>query len=181
MSDLVIRPARSDDLPALNDLYNQYVRDTVVTFDVEPFSLEKRLGWFEQFGVSGPLRLQIAEAGGAFAGYAGTLQFRVKEAYRTSVETTIYIHPEFQRRGVGLRLYESLFEALKDEDVHRAYAGITMPNGPSVALHERAGFSHIGTYSEVGFKMGKFHDVGWYERALNGPADGTGNRAKSPG
>lgn len=175
MSDLVIRPARREDVPAITALYNRYVRDTAVTFDVEPASVEQRLVWFSQFNLTGPLRLLVAEADGALAGYVGTLQFRVKEAYRTSVETTIYIHPDFQRKGVGLRLYGSLFDVLKDEDVHRAYAGITVPNEPSIVLHERAGFCHIGTYSEVGFKMGKYHDVAWYERAVNIPANRANN------
>lgn len=179
MSDLLIRPARNEDVPAINALYNRYVADTAITFDVVPSSLEKRMEWFGQFSATGPLRLLIAEEGGAFAGYVGTLQFRVKEAYRTSVETTIYIHPDFQGRGVGQKLYEGLFDVLKDEDVHRAYAGITVPNEASVALHERAGFRHIGTYSEVGYKMGKYHDVAWYERAVNVPDKSTGNRHNS--
>lgn len=177
MSDLVIRPARREDVPAITALYNRYVTDTAVTFDVEPASVEQRLVWFGLFNLTGPLRLLVAEAEGAFAGYAGTLQFRVKEAYRTSVETTLYIHPDFQRKGVGLRLYGSLFDALKDEDVHRAYAGITVPNEPSIVLHERAGFRHIGTYSEVGFKLGQYHDVAWYERAVNIPANRANNEA----
>ncbi len=177
MSDLVIRPARREDVPAITELYNRYVTDTVVTFDIEPSSVEQRLVWFGQFKLSGPIRLLIGEADGAFAGYAGTLPFRVKEAYRTSVETTIYIHPDFQGKGVGLQLYGGLFEALRGEDVHRAYAGITVPNEPSIVLHERAGFRHIGTYSEVGFKMGQYHDVAWYERAVNIPANRTNNEA----
>lgn len=167
MSDLVIRAARSGDVPAINELYNQFVADTAITFDVEPSSLEKRMEWFQKFSTTGPLRLLIAEVEGIFAGYVGTLQFRVKEAYRTSVETTIYIDPDFHGRGVGLRLYNGLFDALRDEDVHRAYAGITVPNEASIALHERAGFHHIGTFSEVGYKMGKYQDVAWYERAVN--------------
>ncbi len=168
MSDLEIRPARREDVPAINDLYNLFVADTAVTFDIEPSSLEQRLTWFEQFSETGARRLMVVENSDAVAGYAGTLQFRTKPAYRTSVEMTIYVHPEFKGRGVGSKLYEGLFDALEGEEVHRAYAGITLPNEPSVILHERAGFRHIGTYSQVGFKLGRYWDVAWYERAVNG-------------
>lgn len=167
MPDLQVRPATREDVVAINDLYNRFVEDTAVTFDVVPSTLEERLKWFEQFGQSGPWRLMVAEVGGALAGYAGTLQFRNKAAYRTSVEMTIYLHPEFQGKGVGSRLYEDLFKALKGEEVHRAYAGITLPNEPSIILHERAGFSHIGTYDEVGFKLGQYWDVAWYGRPMS--------------
>lgn len=167
MSDLRIRQATRDDVPAINDLYNLYVGDSAVTFDVVPWPLEQRLEWFGQFGATGAWRLLVAESGGSLAGYAGTSQFRAKEAYGTSVEVTIYVHPEFQGRGVGAMLYDALFEALEAEAVHRAYAGITLPNESSILLHERAGFRHIGTWHEVGFKLGRYWDVAWYERSVN--------------
>jgi phosphinothricin acetyltransferase len=172
-----IRPATRADIPAITALYNHYVRETVITFDIEPTTLEARLQWFEQFAPEGPYRLFVARAGGVFAGYAGTLKFRAKEAYRTSVETTIYLEPRFQSRGLGRALYETLFDALKDTGVHRAYGGITLPNPGSLALHEKAGFRHIGTYSEVGFKHGQYWDVAWYERAVEAPGRGTKQKA----
>ena len=132
MIDSLIRPAVRTDVPAMNALYNHYVANTVVTFDVKPSTLEQRYGWFEQFGETGRYRLFVAEVSGIFAGYAGSMQFKVKEAYQTSVETTIYIDPDFQGRGIGPALYEALFKALEGEEVHRAYGGIALPNSSSV-------------------------------------------------
>lgn len=168
MTDLVIRPAAQSDVPALNKLYNHYVAETAVTFDVKPSSLDQRLTWFAQFGETGRYRLLVADIEGQFAGYTGSLQFKVKEAYQTSVETTIYIDPNFQGRGVGRFLYDALFAELATEEVHRAYGGIALPNEASISLHERAGFHHIGTWNEVGFKHGKYWDVAWYERPMDG-------------
>lgn len=166
MIDSIIRPAVRTDVPAMNALYNHYVTNTVVTFDVKPSTLEQRYGWFEQFAEIGRYRLFVAEVSGTFAGYAGSMQFKIKEAYQTSVETTIYIDPDFQGRGIGPALYEALFKALEGEKVHRAYGGIALPNSSSVKLHETAGFRHIGTWNEVGFKHDKYWDVAWYERSV---------------
>jgi phosphinothricin acetyltransferase len=93
----------------------------------------------------------------------------VKPAYDTSVEVTIYLAPDAGGCGVGTRLYKALFEALADEDLHRAYAGIAQPerNEASVRLHERFGFRHVGTYREVGRKFGRYWDVAWYEKELS--------------
>lgn len=167
MTGLTIRRATKEDVPAINALYNVFVRDTAVTFDVEPTSDEQRMVWFQKFAEGGPYQLFVAKAGGAFVGYAGTMQFRVKEAYRTSVETTIYIDPSSEGRGVGSALYETLFAAISGESVHRAYAGISLPNEASVALHEKMGFALIGTYNEVGFKLGKYWDVAWFEKQIS--------------
>lgn len=166
MTDLLIRPALRADVPAMNQLYNHYVANTAVTFDVKSSTLEQRYGWFEKFSDTGRHRLFVAQVSGAFAGYAGSMLFKVKEAYQTSVETTIYVDPDFQGRGIGPALYKALFKVLEGEDVHRAYGGITLPNEPSIKLHETAGFSHIGTWNEVGFKHGKYWDVAWYERQV---------------
>lgn len=163
MTDVLIRPAQHSDVPAMNALYNHYVANTAVTFDVKPSTLEQRYGWFEQFAETGRHRLLVAEMSGTFAGYVGSMQLKVKEAYQTSVETTIYIDPDFQGRGIGAALYENLFAVLESEAVHRAYGGIALPNDASVKLHETAGFRHIGTWNEVGFKHGKYWDVAWYE------------------
>lgn len=99
-------------------------------------------------------------------GYATSSAFRPKPAYATSVEVTVYLAPHARGRGVGTLLYKALFEALADEDVHRAYAGIAQPNEASARLHERFGFRHVGTYREVGRKFGRYWDVAWFEKEL---------------
>ena len=166
MTDLVIKRATGSDVPAINALYNVFVKDTAVTFDIQPTTDEERMVWFEKFSGRGPYQLFVAEREGAFVGYAGTMMFRVKEAYKTSVETTIYVDPSAAGKGTGLALYETLFAALEGQNVHRAYAGISLPNEPSIALHEKLGFTLIGIYNEVGFKLGKYWDVAWYEKKI---------------
>ena len=99
-------------------------------------------------------------------GYASSSVFRPKAAYETSVETSVYVDPGWTGRGVGSRLYERLFAALEQEDVHRAYAGITLPNSGSVALHERFGFTLVGVFTHAGRKFGRYWDVAWYEKHL---------------
>ena len=161
---MLVRPAAAADLAALTGIYNHYVENTHVTFDTEPFS--DREQWFGQFLERGPHRVFVAEDEGRIAGYASSTRFRHKPAYATSVETTVYLAPDAGRRGFGSALYEALFTALADEDVHRAYAGVALPNPGSVAFHERFGFERIGLYREVGRKFGRYWDVVWYERAL---------------
>lgn len=160
------------DLPALTDIYHHYVRTSPVTFDTEESSVEQRHEWFRHYAVTGPHRLMVAVAGDdvlgeQVVGYATSSRLRPKPGYSTSVETTVYCHPGFTGRGVGSSLYGELLEALADEDLHRAYAGVALPNDASVALHERHGFRAIGTYAEVGRKFGRYWDVRWYERELS--------------
>jgi phosphinothricin acetyltransferase len=162
-----IREGRVEDLPRLLDIYNHYVDHTHFTFDTESISLEARRSWFEAFATEGPYRIFVAEMNGHVSGYASSRQFRVKPAYARSVEMSIYLGPEDCGAGCGSGLYASLLEALEEEvTIHRAYAGITLPNEASIALHQRFGFKQVGTYSEVGFKFGRYWDVVWLERAL---------------
>ncbi len=170
--DVVLRPGGPADLAALTDLYNHYVVETPFTFDTRPFATEERRAWLEQFSESGPHRLIVAErpAGvgqaGQLLGFVSSHAFRVKAAYDTSIETTIYLDPTAVGRGVGTRLYAALFEALRGEDLHRAYAGIAQPNPASTALHEKLGFTQVALYHEVGRKFDRYWDVAWFERHL---------------
>jgi len=161
-----IRAAREDDLTRLTEIYNHYVVEGPVTFDVRPYTVEERRHWLGQFAATGPQRLLVLEQQGIVRGYAASLRFRAKPAYETSVESTIYLAPGRGGSGAGARLYGALFEALRGEDLHRAYGGITLPNEASIRLHERLGFSRIGVYREVGRKLGRYWDVAWYEKAL---------------
>jgi phosphinothricin acetyltransferase len=166
MSQTEIRPAAGSDLPRLTEIYNYYVLNTAVTFDVEPYTIEKRAAWLEQFGATGRYRLVVAEEDGVLLGYAGTMRFRPKAAYETTVETTIYCAQEAIGKRLGSRLYAALFEALRGEDINRIVAGYTLPNDASAALHARCGFKPVGIYTEVGRKFGRYWDVQWTERPL---------------
>ena len=166
MDGIVIRPAVRDDLPRLTEIYNHFVVNTPVTFDLNPWPVERRASWFEQFAPSGRYRLLAATEGGAVVGYAGTTKFRVKPAYDTTVETTIYCVPGYEGKGIGSQLYTALFSALAGEDIHRIVAGYVPPNPASAKLHERFGFRTVGTFSECGYKFGRYWDTCWLERPL---------------
>ncbi|WJY38823.1 N-acetyltransferase family protein [Streptomyces sp. P9-2B-2] len=189
-----VRAGTEADLPALTDLYNHFIRETSITFDLEPFTPDQRRPWLLSHPKDGPHRLLVAQeatertknphngpahgpsAGsaapgpghpvGALLGYATSSAFRPKAAYAPSVEVTVYCAPRATGRGIGTLLYTALFEALADEDVHRAYAGIAQPNEASHRLHTRFGFRHIGTFTEVGRKFDRYWDVAWYQKDL---------------
>jgi phosphinothricin acetyltransferase len=167
MSDIVIRRAQAADLPALLDIYNHYVRETPITFDIEPRTLDQRRAWFAQFAETGRYRCLVAARGGRAVGWASSAPFKDRAAYDTTIETSVYLAPEETGKGFGRALYAALFDALAGEDIHRAYGGVTLPNAASVALHERMGFRRVGTYPEVGRKFGRFWDVGLFMRDFN--------------
>jgi len=169
VSGLSIRPAARADLPRLTEIYNHYVLNTPVTFDVESYTIERRAAWFDQFAVTGRYRLFVAEESGTVIGYAGTTRFRPKAAYETTVETTIYCDQGATGKGIGSRLYAALFEAIQHEDIRRIVAGYTLPNPASAALHERHGFQRVGVFTENGRKFNRYWDVAWNERPLKLP------------
>jgi phosphinothricin acetyltransferase len=163
-----VRPGSDKDLTALTGIYNHYVCDTPYTFDTSPFTPEERRSWLAGYSERGPHRLLVAdEVGtGTLLGYATSSSFRPKPAYGASVECTVYLAPDATGRGVGGLLYEALFAALAEEDVHRAYAAIVPPNDPSERLHRRFGFEQVGLLREVGRKFGRYWDVAWFEKSL---------------
>jgi phosphinothricin acetyltransferase len=171
--EVLVRAGRSEDLAALTEIYNHYVIHTPITFDTSPVTIEGRAEWMSHYAETGPHRLLVAVAGGVVAvaggvvaGYATSSRFRDRQAYATSIETTVYCRAGYTGQGIGSRLYAALFDALRGEDIHRAYAGITMPNDASEALHRRFGFTDLGPYHEVGRKFGVYWDVLWLEKAL---------------
>ena len=161
-----IRCAEAADIPALVDLYNHYIATTAITFDIEPVTIASRTEWFSHYAPTGRHRLLVGYDGATLAGYASTSPFAARAAYETSVEVSIYTAPGLTRRGVGTALYEALFASVADEDLHRAHAGITLPNDASIALHQRFGFTDVGVYHEVGRKLGRYWDVLRMQRDL---------------
>jgi phosphinothricin acetyltransferase len=165
-TSLEVRPATAGDLAAVNDVYNQYARETHYTFDIEPMTIDARQEWFTHYATTGRHRLLVAVSDGQMIGYASSSRFRTKPGYNTSVETSVYLVPESVGRGAGSRLYEELFKTLEGEDIHRAYAGIALPNPASVALHERFSFKRVAHFTEQGRKFERYWDVAWYEKPL---------------
>lgn len=162
MNPISIRRAEQSDLLALLAIYNHFVAHTHVTFDLEPRTLEQRQVWFDGFAATGRYQCFVAVRDDLPIGWACSTRFKEKQAYETSVETSIYLAPDENEQGTGTRLYETLIDALKGEDVHRLFAGIAQPNDGSVLLHLKLGFRHVGTFAQVGRKFARFWDVAWY-------------------
>jgi phosphinothricin acetyltransferase len=108
----------------------------------------------------------VADIDGAIAGYAYGSAHRTRAAYASSCDVAIYVDPGFGRRGIGRSLYAQLLPALAERGFHAAFAGIAQPNEGSVALHQAMGFEPVGIYREVGWKLGAWRDVGWWQRLL---------------
>jgi len=162
-----VRNGVGDDLLALTAIYNHYVVSSHCTFDVTPLESDERRSWLEHYHPRGRHRLLVATLSGDVCAYATSSAFRTKPAYDTSVEVSAYCRPDCRGRGLGRLLYEALFEVLRHEDVHRAYAGVALPNDASVALHRHFGFVEAGLFHEVGWKFGHYWDVQWLEKEFN--------------
>lgn len=159
-----IRPGKERDLGPLNEVYNHYVRTSPATFDLDEVPLDRHREWFASLG--GRYKLFVAAEGASFLGYAYSGQLSPRRAYETSVVTSVYLDADVRGRGIGTALYQALFASLDGEGLHRAYAGITLPNPASCALHERFGFRQVAVYSEQGRKFERYWDVAWFEKAL---------------
>jgi len=165
--DALIRRGRESDLPALRDILNHYILNTVVTFEMVELSLENRKTWFTQFSEKGRYQLFVAEGEGEVLGYAASLRFHQRPAYAPSVMSSIYLNPEHTGKGIGEKLYSELIDNLRDtEEVHRIYGLVVLPNPGSEKLHEKMGFQVAGLLHEGGYKFGKYHDVRMYEHRL---------------
>jgi phosphinothricin acetyltransferase len=173
MSSFTIRAATLDDLRALTDIYNHYVINTAITFDLRPLTVDERRVWFDDHHASGPHRLLVAtDSAGACVGYASTSRWRPKAAYNTTVEASVYCHPEATGKGCGTALYTALFACIATEDIHTIVAGVSLPNPASIALHERFGFRPVGVFHAVGRKFDRLWDVAWFERPARLQSDG---------
>jgi L-amino acid N-acyltransferase YncA len=162
---ILIRTASVDDAPAIQAIYAPYVTDTVISFEEVPPTIDEMAERINTVQRQGYLYL-LAERGDAILGYAYASAHRARAAYRASVDVSAYVAPGVHRQGIGRRLYEPLLSELAAKGFHAAFAGITQPNAASVGLHEALGFTHVGTYKEVGHKFGQWHDVGWWQRLL---------------
>lgn len=159
-----IRPMVEADAPGMLRIYRHHVESTVVSFEEQVPSLDEYAARVRKY-----LEVWagfVAEADGRVAGYAYGSSHRERAAYRWSVETTVYVAPGNHRMGIGRRLYDALLPALAAEGYCNAYAGVTLPNDPSTALHQAVGFRPIGCFPRVGHKFGQWHDVAWFHRML---------------
>ncbi len=161
-----LRHGEERDLERINDIYNHYVRETPITFDIDEITMDQRREWLTHYAPSGRHQMFVAVEDGLVLGYVTASPVQPRRAYETSIATSIFCAPEATGRGVGSALYRTLFAALEGEDLHRAYAGITIPNPASFALHETFGFKQVAYFSEQGRKFGRYWDVAWFEKEL---------------
>ncbi len=160
----MIRDACAADAAACAAIYAPFVRDSWISFEIEApdqAGMTRRIG---DYGTSHAWL--VAEADGKIAGYAYGSPHRTRAAYQSSCDVAVYVDPAFARQGIGRALYDALLPRLAKRGCHAAFAGIAMPNAPSEALHRAAGFTQLGVYREVGWKLGGWRDVGWWQRLL---------------
>jgi phosphinothricin acetyltransferase len=162
-----IRLATGADAERVAAIYAPVVRDTVISFELEPPDEEEVRRRIEGTLEHG-LPWLVYEAGGDVAGYAYAARHRTRPAYRWSVECSVYVHPAATRQGIARALYGSLFAVLRLQRFHAVYAGIALPNAASVALHHALGFRDVGVFHRVGYKHGAWRDVLWCELPLAG-------------
>ena len=169
MSAVEYRVATIDDASAIAEIYAPYVRETAITFEIDPppdaHEIASRMS---RIGAIHPWL--VATAGNDIAGYAYACENRSRAAYRWSVDAAVYLRATSHRRGIGRGLYERLFALLRAQGFVNAFAGITLPNAPSVGLHEAFGFRLIGVHRDVGWKLGAWRDVGWWQLSLASPS-----------
>ena len=168
----MIRIARAEDGADLAAIYAPIVRDTAISFEIEPPTAEEMAARVVATLPTYPWL--VWEEGGRAVGYVYAGRHAARAAYRWSAEVTAYIAPEFHRRGIGRTLYGALFDILRRQGFHAVYAGVTLPNTPSVALHEAVGMKPVGVYREAGFKFGAWRDVGWWGMTLDSAAAPSG-------
>jgi phosphinothricin acetyltransferase len=159
-----IRPAKRGDAAGMLDIYAPIVRHSAITFEYDVPSVVDFSTRIENVMQLYPWL--VAESEGRIAGYAYAGKFRERAAYQWCCESSVYIHPDFQRQGLALKLYDALFALLKEQGIINVYAVITLPNPESVALHTRIGFAETGTLHKAGFKLGAWHDVLLMEKML---------------
>ena len=161
----VIRPATANDAQAIARIYNHYVLNTAITFEEQPVTaaqMAERIGDVH----AASLPWLVAERSGEIVGYAYATPWKARSAYRFSVETTVYLQDGEGGQGWGRKLYSALFTDLKARGVHTVIGGVAQPNPGSVALHEKCGLKKVAHFEEVGFKFGRWLDVGYWQKTL---------------
>jgi phosphinothricin acetyltransferase len=162
---VLIRPAEPDDAAALMAIYNPVVETSTATFDLVPRTLEQQRAWMSDR--SGARIVLVAEADdGEVAGYAAISPYRDRPAYATTVEDSVYVHPDHQGAGVGRQLLEALVDTARSHGFHAMMARIVADHEASIALHAACGFSVVGREREVGRKFGRWLDVTVMQRLL---------------
>lgn len=172
---LQIRLAQMTDAAEIQAIYAPSVEHSPISFELAPPSAEEMAARIAKTIKQHPWL--VCTDGSAICGYAYASEHRERKAYQWATTVSVYIDQAWQRHSLGRALYTALFGVLAAQGYYAAYAGITLPNAGSVGLHEAMGFTSIGAYTQVGFKAGAWHDVGWWQRDIQprqeNPADPT--------
>ncbi len=159
-----VRPARAEDAEGILAIYAPIVRETTISFEVEPPTIEEMKARIEK--TTTRLPWLVCESRGGMLGYAYASKHRERAAYQWAVDVSVYVAAESRGKGIGRRLYTPLLGMLEDLGYYSALAGIALPNAASVGLHEAMGFRPIGIYRNIGYKLGAWRDVGWWQKEL---------------
>lgn len=159
-----VRLATLDDAEAIRSIYNPEVLESTVTFDLVPRTLEDQQAWIASHAGAHPA--VVAEEAGVVCGFGSLTAYKERPAYRTSVEDSVYVHREYQGRGVGNLLLTSLVGLAADHGFHALFARIVGGHDASIRLHQKCGFEIIGVEKEVGRKFGQWLDVVLMQRLV---------------
>jgi len=160
-----LRRVLIEDASAICDIYNYYITHSICTFEEDPVSISEMENRIRE--VSSFYPWLIAEEGGVVYGYIYANRWKTRSAYRYSAELSVYVRNGYQGRGIGKTLLGHLLDELKRQGIHTVIGGIVLPNERSVRLHETLGFTKVAHFLEVGYKFGKWLDVGYWQRVLN--------------
>ncbi len=162
----MIRDAQENDFSAISEIYNHYIRNTVVTFEESEIDRNEISIRVEKVKSAG-LWWLVLEEGSKIIGYAYATKWHERAAYRNTVEVSVYLHHEYVGKGHVAKLYDELFSRLREKKLHVAIDGIALPNPSSTKLHEKFGMEKVAHYKEVGYKFGQWVDVGYWQVQLN--------------
>ncbi len=161
---MILRSASRSDIDSINEIYNWHSQNGFSTFSEET-SLHEREKWFQRFDSPKHIAL-VAEENEKVVGIACSFAYRGGGVFENTIETSIYIHPNFMGRGLGSKLYDSLFENLKGLAIHRVVVGIALPNEGSVAIHKKFGFEEIGIFDDYAFYKGEYRSSLWMQKRM---------------
>ncbi len=162
-----VRYSKPRDLDQIVAILNYYNTNSIGTFDSKEYTANEKLKWYKQFDISSPYKLVVATIKKRIAGYASSVAFRDMGVFAKTIETSIYVHPDFVKRGVGSEMYNFLFQELGRHDLHRAVVGIALPNSASINLHKKFGYKEIGIFDEYAYFKNRFVSSMWMQKKLN--------------
>lgn len=165
MSLVSIVSATLNDIPQILQIVNHYIANDTCIYDIEPRSIEKQTEWFEN-SISHNFPVIVAKQDNIVLGFASYSQFRPKIGYRYSMEHSIYLHPSFQKKGIGSMLMNALISIAEQNNIHTLIGGIDTSNQNSIQFHEQFGFQIVGRMNEVGYKFDRWLDLIWMQKTL---------------